>query len=450
MPRLLVIGGNAAGMSAASKAARSSPAMEIAVFDAGGDFSWGACGLPYVFSREASGFDGLRALSPGEIGSRGIEARPYARAMELVAGRKRVVFRDEKSGKTFEESYDSLLIATGSLPFIPDIAGFSGDNMFLLHTLDDGKRLAGFINRERPRSACILGSGYIAMEMAESLTKAGIQVTVLARTERLLGKLNGKFRDRLAMELEENGVRLVTHCAVASADRDGDTVRSLATSRGCIRADFFLCATGVRPATGFLSGSQVSLGVKGGIETDGMCRTSAPSVWAAGDCCCVRHMVTGKIVYAPLGTTANRMGRIAGANIAGGREEFPGIIGTSIARVFGLEAAVTGLSAEDSAKEGFDAVEVSVKGRTRPSYYTGGSETSVSLVSDRAGRILGGQVMGGEGVKGRIDTIAAAILGGLKAGDLVHLDMAYAPPFSTVTDPLLTCSSELRKKLGQN
>lgn len=450
MPRLVVIGGNAAGMSAASAVARASCGWDVCVFDAGGDLSWGACGLPYVFSREADGFDGLFALSPDEIARRGIEARTFMRAVELVEGRKRVVFSNEKNGSLSEESYDALLIATGAVPVIPEIRDFFGNNLFVLHTLADGRRLSSFIESERPRSACIVGGGYIGVEMAETLTMSGIQTTMVVRSDRLLGKLNPDFREKLAAVLEDNGVRLLRGAGITNVRKKGGKVESLETSRGTVSADMFICAAGVRAATSFLDDSPISLGERGGIEVDGMCGTGIPSVWAAGDCCCVRNFITGRSCYVPLGTTANRMGRIAGANVTGGREEFPGVLGTAITRAFGLEIAVTGLNLAEALREGFDAEEASIGGSTRPRYFRGGKEIFVSVVGDRGGRVIGGQVAGGEGVKGRIDTLAALIQGGVRIRDAENLDLAYAPPFSTVKDPLLTCFSLLKKKLRDN
>ncbi|HNQ77195.1 MAG TPA: FAD-dependent oxidoreductase [Acidobacteriota bacterium] len=449
MPRLVVIGGNAAGMSAASRAARTSSEWEVSVFDAGSDLSWGACGMPYVFSGEAAGFDSLFALSPEKISERGIETRIHSRALELSEGRKKVVFRDEKNGKTFEEAYDALLIATGSVPVIPDIRDISGDNFFVLHALSDGTGIDAYIKKERPRSVCIIGGGYIACEMAETLSRCGMMVTIATRSERFLGRLNKKFREKLALELEDNGVRMFRGAEITAVNRDRGRVISLETTRGKVPADFFLCATGVRAATDFLKGGPIPLGKKGGIETDGMCRTGVSSIWAAGDCCCVRNIVTGKHSYAPLGTTANKMGRVAGFNITGGREEFPGVLGTAITRVFGLEIALTGLGHREALEEGFDAEEASTLELTRPAYFRGAKETSVSIVCDRNGRIIGGQVIGGEGAKGRIDALAAVITGGLTVRDAMHLDLAYAPPFSPARDPLLTCLYALEKKLAR-
>jgi CoA-dependent NAD(P)H sulfur oxidoreductase len=448
MPRLIVIGGNAAGMSAASKVKRSSKDWDVSVFDAGGDVSWGACGLPYTFTKEVSGFDDLYALTPEEIKKRGIELRPFQRALEILEGRKRVVFRDEKSGRSSEESYDSLLIATGSVPIQPEIRNFSGDNLFVLHTLSDGRKLADFLEKEKPGSACIIGGGYIAMEMAESLAKAGIQVRLLLRSGRMLKKLTARLNDRLALELEENGIRILSGCEINEVRKAGEKIVSLETGKGSAAADFFLYATGVRAATDFLENSKIPLGEKGGIEADEKCRTPLHSVWAAGDCCCVRNIITGKFGYVPLGTTANKMGRVAGANIAGEKEEFPGVLGTSIVRVFSMEIGMTGLNLEQALKEGFDAADAVVEAHTRPRYFRGGRDVSISLVGDRSGRLLGGQVMGGEGTKGRIDTLAAIIQSRMALGEAQYLDMAYSPPFSPVWDPLLTCISVLKNKLA--
>lgn len=449
MPRLVVIGGNAAGMSAASRVARASSGWEVTVFDAGSDLSWGACGLPYVFSADAAGFDSLFALSADKIAERGIEARTHMRAVELQEGRRRVVFHDEKSGKLSDEHYDALLIATGSVPVLPEVDNLSGDNFFVLHTLRDGTAIDMYMKNEKPRSVCIIGGGYIAVEMAENLSRAGMMVTMATRSERLLGRLCPAFREMLALELENNGIKLIRGAEIAAVNKSGGSIVSLETSLGRLSADFFLCATGVRAATDFLKDAPFSLGARGGIETDEMCRTGVSSIWAAGDCCCVRNIITGKFSYVPLGTTANKMGRVAGANITGERDEFPGILGTAITRAFGLEVAVTGLSLVEAMKEGFDTVEATAQEPTKPRYFRGWKETSLSIVSERNGRIIGGQVTGGEGVKGRIDTLAAIITGKLKVEDVIHLDLAYAPPFSPVRDPLLTCLRVLRGKLAQ-
>ncbi|MGC8723511.1 MAG: FAD-dependent oxidoreductase [Acidobacteriota bacterium] len=447
MPKLLVIGGMAAGMSAASKLRRMRPEWEATVLEAGPDLSYGACGLPYVVGGITPSFDDLSALDPEEIQRRGIEVRLRQRVVELMEGKKRVRVEDLASGRTAEEDYDALLISTGSTPVLPDLRGLSGDNLFTLHDLPDGRRLTTFIEAVRPRSALIWGTGYIALEMAENFAARGMAVTLINRSTRLLKNLVEPLRDRLLRELEERGVRLLLETQVLEALGANGRLLALRTDRGELAADLFLIATGVRPATDFLRGSPVPLARNGAIQVDETCATGVHGVWAAGDCCEVRHLVTGRPVYIPLGTTANKMGRVAGTNIAGGRERFPGVVGTAITRAFGLEVGVTGLDPAQAREAGFDPVEAWIEAGSRAGYYPGGGGVLVHLTADRRGRLLGGQVCGPEGTKGRVDTLAAALTCGMKVEELSMLDLAYAPPFAPVWDPLLVAAGVLKGKL---
>ena len=449
MPRLLVIGGMAAGMSAASKLRRLRPEWEVAVLEAGPDLSYGACGLPYVVGGITPSFEDLSALEPEEIARRGIEVRLRQRVVELMEGKKRVRVEDLASGRRAEESYDALLVSTGSTPVLPDLRGLEGDNLFTLHDLPDGRRLSGFIQTVRPRSALIWGTGYIALEMAENFAARGMAVTLINRSTRVLKNLVKPLRDRLLRELEERGVRLFLETQVLEVLAANGRLLALRTDRGELAADLFLIATGVRPATDFLRGSPVPLARNGAIQVDETCATGVHGIWAAGDCCEVRHLVTGRPVYIPLGTTANKMGRVAGTNIAGGRERFPGVVGTAITRAFGLEVGVTGLGPAEAREAGFDPAEAWIEAGSRAGYYPGGGGVLVHLTADRRGRLLGGQVCGPEGTKGRIDTLAAALTCGMKVEELAMLDVAYAPPFAPVWDPLLVAAGVLKGNLDR-
>ena len=449
MPKLLVIGGMAAGMSAASKLRRLRPEWEATVLEAGPDLSYGACGLPYVVGGITPSFDDLSALDPEEIQRRGIEVRLRQRVAELMEGKKRVRVEDLASGRTAEEGYDALLVSTGSTPVLPDLRGLEGDNLFTLHDLPDGRRLSTFIETVRPRSALIWGTGYIALEMAENFAARGMAVTLINRSTRILKNLVEPLRDRLLRELEERGVRLFLETQVLEALGANGRLLALRTDRGELAADLFLIATGVRPATDFLRGSPVPLAANGAIQVDETCATGVHGIWAAGDCCEVRHLVTGRPVYIPLGTTANKMGRVAGTNIAGGRERFPGVVGTAITRAFGLEVGVTGLAPAEAREAGYDPVDAWIEAGSRAGYYPGGGGVLVHLTADRRGRLLGGQVCGPEGTKGRIDTLATALTGGMKVEELAMLDLAYAPPFAPVWDPLLVAAGVLKSKLDR-
>ncbi|MEW6758190.1 MAG: FAD-dependent oxidoreductase [Acidobacteriota bacterium] len=448
MPRLLVLGGMAAGMSAASKVRRLDPRWEVTVLDAGPDRSYGACGLPYVVGGITPDLDELFALDPGEIVRRGIEVRLRQKAVSLEEGRKRAVVEDLPSGRRSEEPYDALLISTGSRAVLPDLRGLEGENLFGMHDLGDGRRLQAFLAGTRPRSALIWGSGYIGIEMAENLAARGVSVTLINRSERVLKTLVEPLKARVLEELESRGVRVLLGVRVLEVLRTGGRILGLRTDRGELHADLVLAATGVRPATDFLEGSPVPRDGRGAILADETCATGVHAVWAAGDCCAVRHLVTGRPVYLPLGTTANKMGRVAGANVAGGRERFPGVVGTAVTRAFGLEVGLTGLSPAEAASAGFDPAEAVVEAGSRAGYYPGGGNVTVQLTADRrSGRLLGGQVAGPEGTKGRVDTLAAAVTTGMKAEDFALLDLAYAPPFAPVWDPLLVAAGVLVSRL---
>lgn len=447
MPRLLVIGGMAAGMSAASKARRTRPEWEATVLEAGPDLSYGACGLPYYLGGEVGDASDLYALSQEEIAERGIEVKLRQRAVSLAEGRKQLEVEDLPSGRRRTEAYDALLIATGAKASLPGLRGLEGDNLFTLHDFGDGRRLKAYLDAEKPRSALIWGSGYVGLEMAENLARRGIAVTLINRSTRIMRTLCPPLASRLIAEMEDKGVRVLLETQVLEVVRSKERIAAFETDRGRLSADIFLAATGVRPNTDFLRGSPLPLSKNGALNVDEFCATGVHGIWAAGDCCETCHIVTGRPVYLPLGTTANKMGRIAGANIAGGRERFPGVVGTAITRVFGLEAAVTGLSHAEAAAHGFFPVSVSIEAGSRAGYFPGGGAVSVHLVAGRNGRLLGGQIVAPEGTKGRIDTLASAITAGMKLDDFAYLDLSYAPPFAPVWDPLLVAAQALRPKL---
>lgn len=447
MPRLLVVGGMAAGMSAASKLKRLRPECEATVLEEGEDLSYGACGLPYWIGGVVGSAEDLYALDPQGIAGRGIEVRFRQRVVSLMEGRKKVLVEDLPSGRRYEEGYDALLLATGARAGLPAIRGLEGDNLFALRDLSSGRRLAGHIEKRRPRSALIWGMGYLALEMAENLRARGMTVTLINRSARVLKTLVQPIRDRVVRELEDHGCRVFLEASVHEVVRRGSEVVCLKTDRGEFPADLFLVATGVRPATEFLEGSAVSQTGVGTIRVDETCATGVHAIWAAGDCCEVRHLLTGKPVYAPLGTTANKMGRVAGSCIAGQRETFPGVLGTAVTRAFGLEVGVTGLSPSEARGAGFDAADCLVEAGSRAGYFPGGGAVTVELTADRRGRLLGGQVAGPEGVKGRIDTLAAGLTCGMRVEQLAMLDAAYAPPFAPVWDPLLVAAGVLGGRL---
>lgn len=446
MPKLVVVGGVAAGMSGASKVRRLAPEWTITVLEAGNDLSYGACGMPYWIGG-ITGADSLYAMTPEKIAERGIEVRLRQRVTSIAEGRKLVAVTDESSGERHEEDYDALLISTGARARLPEIRGLEGKNVFLFHDFAQGRALDSYIRENSPKSALIWGTGYIGLEMAENLVARGINVTLINRSAHVLRTLVDPLKEVLLVELEAKGVKVLLETKVLEVLGDSGGVTALRTDRGEIGADIFIVAVGVEPATDFLKDSPVPLAENGAIMVDEYCSTGVHGIWAAGDCCAVNHLVTGRRAYLPMGTTANKMGRVAGSNIAGERARFPGVVGTAVVKVFGLEAGVTGLNSVQAKEAGFDAVEVVVKAPSRAHYYPGSGLVHVCLTAERNGRLLGGQVVGPEGTKGRIDTLAAAVTAGMKVGELAMLDVSYAPPFAPVWDPLLVAAGVLEKEV---
>lgn len=444
---MLVIGGNAAGMSAASRVARYSKDFEVLVFDASEFVSYGMCGMPYLFSKEVESVEKLFALSEKEVLERGIDLRKNEEAIELMPGRKRVKFRNKRSGIIKEEYYDYLVIATGSIPRRIDIPYFEGENLFTLHTLNDAVRIKEFIEKYNPYSVTIIGNGFVGLEMAETLSKRGLKVNLIGKRVNFLKKLNRDFSLKLCQFLMEKGIRVFLEVEILGVKKEGDIIKSLSTNNGEVQSDFYLYSVGVKPATQFLKGSQISLGIEDAIVVDEKCRTNLHNVFAAGDCCAVKNLITGKYRYIPLGTTANKMGKVAGSNILGEREEFLGVLGTSIIRVFDYEIGMTGLTLEEAKGEGISALEVVVESSARAKYLKDKGDVFVNIVAEKGGgKILGGQVMGSYGTKGRIDTVATMIYGKMRVCETKYLDLCYSPPFSPVWDPLLIALDRLSKK----
>jgi NADPH-dependent 2,4-dienoyl-CoA reductase/sulfur reductase-like enzyme len=327
--------------------------------------------------------------------------------------------------------YERLVIATGArcdtcgLPDLPP-------HVFTLHTLDDATRLRAFLHERQPRNGVVVGAGYIGLEAADALRRNGVRVTVMERSEQLLLRDDEWWTALVSRQLADYGVEL----------RRGADVRSLD-----FPADIVVLAAGFKPNVELAAQAGVEIGRSGAIRTDDRMETNLRGVYAAGDCAEVGHLVTGRPTWIPLGTTANKTGRIAGANAAGARERFAGIVGTSIVGVFGMGFATTGLTAGQARAEGFSPVAAQIEAKSKPGYFQG-SKTSVELVADRSTRkLLGGSVVGEDGAAGRINVIATALEAGMRVEQFEQLDLAYSPPFSTVWDPLLIAAQKLLKEM---
>lgn len=432
--RLLVIGGIAAGLSAAARARRIDPNLEILVLEKGDTISYGACGLPYYVEDRVRSADDLIVYTPEYFRTeRNITVRTGAEVVEIAHARREVA---PAGGERIH--YDRLVIATGARPGGGAITGADQPHVFRLNTFADGIRLKSHLAEKKPRRAVIIGGGFIGLEAVDSLRRNGLSITLFEGSRHLLRREDADLTNALVGHLQRFGVktRLGERVPAIEADRVGDTP-----------CDLVLLAVGLQPNAEIAANAGVEMGRTGAIRVDDRMQTNLGGIYAAGDCAEAMHLVTGRPAYIPLGTTANKQGRVAGANAAGVRERFAGVVGTCVLSVFGLGVGMTGLSAEQARREGFSPVSSRIEARARARYF-GGKSTMVELIADKSsGRLLGGVVTGEQGVAGRINVVAAALHNRMTVDEFERLDLAYAPPFSTVWDPLLIAAQQLVRQI---
>jgi NADPH-dependent 2,4-dienoyl-CoA reductase/sulfur reductase-like enzyme len=447
---IVVIGGVAAGTSAASQAKRRLPAAEVILLERGSSVSYGACGIPYNLQEPERPIEDLIAVSAERFRSeRQVDVRLSHEVLGFDAEKRVVRVRDLQQNRDYTLDYDALVITTGAKAVPLRVPGVDLPGVFLLRELSDGAEIKRYLAERSPRSAAIVGGGYIGMEMAESLRARGLSVQVLEKNSEVAPGFHSEIAKLIREELALHGVAVDTGIELAAIERSGDSKSlSLRTDRGRFTADIVLMAAGVEPNVAVAKASGVRLGETGAIAVDDRQRTNLPQVWAAGDCAEAKHRVTGKPVWIPLGTTANRQGKIAGANAAGADERFAGIVGTGIFRVFEMQVARTGLGPKELKKAGIDAVEAPSTQPSRASSVSGGQPIRTVLFVERgSGRLLGAQMAGRDGVGGRIDVYAAALSAGMTVDDVEALDLAYAPPFAPVYDPIAIAATVAKKAL---
>lgn len=432
--RIVVIGGVAAGLSAAARARRLDRNAEIIVLERGSTISLGTCGLPYYIEGQVKSLDDLVLYTPEQFRQeRNIEVRTHTNVTAIQHARREVLLA---GGERLQ--YDRLIIATGARPDTGGVEGWNQSQVFGLHTLEDAQRMKSFLEQRRPKRAVVVGTGYIGLEAAEALRAQGLQVTVVSATSEVLGRCDEDFVKAVLAHLERFRVEVRLNTRVRVID--------VGVVEG-IPCDMVVLATGMRPNSDLAAEAGVETGRTGAISVNERMETSVWGVFAAGDCAEANHRVTNRPSWVPLGTTANKMGRVAGANAAGARETFPGIVGTSIVRVCGMAVGTTGLSEIQARREGFHPVAARIESRDKAGYFSP-RPTTVELVADRdSGRLLGGAVMGDEGVAGRTNVIAAALSTGMRVDEFEQLDLAYAPPFAPAWDPVLIAAQQLVKLL---
>ncbi|MGV9252406.1 FAD-dependent oxidoreductase [Streptomyces sp. NPDC003697] len=459
--RLVVIGGDAAGMSAASQARRlrGPGELEIVAFERGHFTSFSACGIPYWVGGDVGERDRLIARTPEEHRARDIDLRMRTEVTGIDVAGGRVRARDVDSGAESWTPYDKLVIATGARPVRPDLPGVDAPGVHGVQTLDDGEALLDTLAHLRAgdggggRRAVVVGAGYIGVEMAEALIKRGYDVTVVNRGEEPMATLDPDMGRMVREAMEGLGITMVNDAEVTKIlTGDGGRVRAVGTEDAEFPADVVVLGIGVRPETALAAEAGLPLGPHGGLLTDLAMRVRGQeNIWAGGDCVEVLDLVSRQDRYVPLGTHANKHGQVIGTNAGGGYATFPGVVGTAVSKVCDLEIARTGLREKDALRAGLQFETVTVESTSRAGYYPGASPMTVKMLTERrTGRLLGVQIVGREGAAKRVDVAAVALTAGMTAEQMTALDLGYAPPFSPVWDPVLVAARKAAAKVHES
>ncbi|MGW4735239.1 FAD-dependent oxidoreductase [Streptomyces shenzhenensis] len=450
--RLVVIGGDAAGMSAASQARRlrGPDDLEIVAFERGHFSSYSACGIPYWVGGDVPERDRLIARSPREHRARDIDLRMRTEVTEIDVARQRVRARDVDSAAESWTSYDKLVIATGARPVRPDLPGVDAPGVHGVQTLDDGQALLDTLAHTRGRRAVIVGAGYIGVEMAEALINRGYEVTVVNRGAEPMSTLDPDMGRLVHRAMEGLGITMVNDAPVTKLlTGDDGRVRAVATEDAEFPADVVVLGIGVRPQTALADAAGLPLGRHGGLLTDLAMRVRGQeNIWSGGDCVEVLDLVSGQERHIALGTHANKHGQVIGTNVGGGYATFPGVVGTAVSKVCDLEIARTGLREKDARRVGLRFETVTIESTSRAGYYPGASPMTVKMLAERGtGRLLGVQIVGREGAAKRVDIAAVALTARMTVEEMTALDLGYAPPFSPVWDPVLVAARKAAAKI---
>ncbi|MFD8827952.1 FAD-dependent oxidoreductase [Streptomyces sp. NPDC059605] len=443
--RLVIIGGDAAGMSAASQARRlrGPGELEIVAFERGPFTSYSACGIPYWVGGDVAERDDLVARTPEEHRARDIDLRTRTEVTEIDVAGRRVRAQDLGTGEAYWTGFDKLVIATGARPVRPALPGMDAPGVHGVQTLDDGQALLDSLDRAPGRRAVVVGAGYIGVEMAEALLKRGFEVTVLNRGEQPMATLDPDMGRLVHEAMDGMGITTVGRAEVTAILTGPDgRVRAVAAGDTSYPADVVVLGIGVEPETALARAAGLPLGPHGGLLTDLSMRVVGhEDVWAGGDCVEVLDLVAGRTRHIALGTHANKHGQIIGSNVGGGYGTFPGVVGTAVSKVCDLEIARTGLREKDARAAGLRFVTATIESTGRAGYYPGALPMTVKMLAEyRTGRLLGVQIVGRDGAAKRVDVAAVALTAGMTVEQMTALDLGYAPPFSPVWDPVLVAA----------
>lgn len=432
--RILIIGAVAAGTSAGAKARRNNEEAEIVIYEKDTFISYSGCGMPYYIGGVVENAEKLTPRDPAFFLDRyNIDVLTGHEVLSINPDEKTLNVKNLSTGEEFIDKYDKLVIATGASAVVPPIKGTDRDNVFTLRTVNDMYKIKTYLDENDPKSVVIVGTGFVGLEMCENLKALGLDVTMVEMLTQVTPGLDSDMASYLEDHLVDNGVEVLTNASAAEINDKG----VLLSDGRQIEGDFVLLATGVRPNTKLAEEAGVELGETKAIKVDERMRTNIEDIYSCGDCIEQFSVITGKPIYRPLGSTANKTGRITGDSMTGGPLTFRGILGTGIFEVFGMAVAQTGLSEREAKAQGFDVAVIHNIKPNKPDYM-GGEEMVIKAVADKdSGRLIGVQIVGSEGVDKRIDVFITAITFKATVDDLFHLDLAYAPQFSTTKDPVM-------------
>jgi NADPH-dependent 2,4-dienoyl-CoA reductase/sulfur reductase-like enzyme/rhodanese-related sulfurtransferase len=452
--RIVVIGANAAGAKAASKAKRINPKAEVTLIDRGNFISYGACGIPYYVSDDVAHVQELMSTPVGVVRDatffkkvKGVTVRTNSEVTRIDREARIVHLMEQATGQEASLEYDRLILATGSSPFVPTLDNVDLPNILTVKSIEDAEALKS--RAIAGRSACIVGGGLIGLETAEALKQKGMQVTIVEMRDQLLpGILDPELAFLVEKQVRQQGVTVMTGARVTGF-RGKEAVETILIGDQELTADLVVLAPGVTPNVGLARAAGLEIGATGAIAVDEKLLTSDPHIYACGDCCETTHLITGKKVHIPLGSTANKQGRVAGINAAGGEAIFAGVIGTSILRLFNINAGKTGLTEVEARASGFDVETVLSPAPDRAHFFPGAKPIVLKMIAERkTGRLLGLQAAGEGAVDKRLDAAATAITFHATAEQLSQVDLAYAPPYSSAMDNLIVAADILKNKLA--
>lgn len=436
--KVVIVGGVAGGATAAARIRRLDEKAEIVVFERSGFISYANCGLPYYIGDVIVDQEELTLQTPESFFARfRVDMRVRYEVTDIDPDRKTVSVKNLVTGDEFEESYDKLILSPGARPTQPRLPGVGLDRLFTLRTVEDTLRIKEYIDKNHPKSAVLAGGGFIGLELAENLRELGMEVTIVQRPRQLMNPFDADMAAFIHAEMIRHGIKLALGHTVEGFEENEGGVDVLLKDEPSIHADMVVLAIGVTPDTELAKKAGLKLGIKESIVVNDRMETSVPDIYAVGDAVQVKHYVTGKDALISLAGPANKQGRIAADNICGGDSRYTGSQGSSVIKVFGMTAAVTGINETNARKEGLSVDKVILSPMSHAGYYPGGKVMTMKVIFEKETyRLLGAQIVGCEGVDKRIDVLAAAIHAGMTATELKELDLAYAPPYSSAKDPV--------------